>query len=140
MIDFVDSPVPRSLDPTPETPQTPLDDIQIFLTGTASFGVAGTLIFLSRLVPATTVPIAIGICGGVIGLSVYGLLRGKAAIIKACVYGMCAALGAVAASWDYLGMVISNAGVIGDIGIFAALVTAGVLVCLLIKGLTRHAR
>ena len=134
MFDIEDFVAPSALDPTPETPVTPLDNIHIALTGLAAFSTPSLLTMLARVVPAMLPGVVMGLCGGVLGLLFYSLLRGPEAKIKGLIYGLCGLCGVLAGGWDYLWLVASSLNNIGAGFLLLGLVSFGLLICLLLKG------
>ncbi|MEM9264554.1 MAG: hypothetical protein AAGA46_03425 [Cyanobacteria bacterium P01_F01_bin.13] len=137
--DFAGMVQQTALDPTPDTPQTPLDNIQIVLTGCAAISCLATLVYFARLIPPALPGVVMGLTCGALALVVYGLLQGYAARVKAIAYGLCGLLGVVLAGHDFILMQTGNAGVIGGIALGVAGIVVGGGICWLLKGIASNA-
>ena len=135
----IDYEVNPALDPTPETPMTPLDGVQVYLMGLACFSTPATLVMMARLIPGMLPGVAAVLCGGALGLVLYGAFRGRFARVKALVYGAAALLGVLAASWDYIFLIIQNTGMLGAAALVGVALILAIVVCVLAKGVFSNA-
>lgn len=135
----LDLEINSALDPTPETPMTPLDDLQVLLTGLTAFSTPAFLVMMARLVPGMLPGAVALLCGGGLGLVFYGATRGHAAKVKSIVYGLAVAVGSLAGGWDYLWMITQNAGTLGNAALIGAALLSGLLLCFFLKGVVSNA-